>query len=294
MATQPQGIDVSSHNPNIDWPTVKERGALDFAFIKRSQGTGYLNPLFPSQWQGAKQAGLLRGAYHFFQWDVEPVAQAQHFISSLNGDYGELPCTVDIENTGDGAGPRNYNNAEAVRRIRAFVHGVNVATGKPCIIYTYPSMWRDTLGNPTTFTDCPLWLASYTPKAPKPVGGWSALTFWQYHDKGVVPGVPGIVDVDLFMGRLEQLRTFAGISPAPDTYTDPVTGFTVSHGFLAYWRNAPYLGHPLTNEFAYTLENGEEYIVQLFERGLLHWRMGEQVGEARVGQMWGVLAHVLA
>jgi len=35
---QPQGIDVSSHQPNVNWPAVKKSG-VDFAYIKATEGT---------------------------------------------------------------------------------------------------------------------------------------------------------------------------------------------------------------------------------------------------------------
>jgi hypothetical protein len=79
-------------------------------------------------------------------------------------------------------------------------------------------------------------------------------------------------------------------------YVDPVTGVAVAHGFLEYYRGhggVEELGRPLTGEFELELENGQRYVVQLFERGLLHWRDGEAVGRARIGAMWGRLAGVL-
>ena len=35
----PQGIDVSSHQPDINWPAVKANG-IQFAYIKATEGTG--------------------------------------------------------------------------------------------------------------------------------------------------------------------------------------------------------------------------------------------------------------
>ncbi len=65
MATVP-GIDVSYWNAGIDWPKVRAAGQR-FTFIKASEGDGYLDPTFDDNWRGAKAAGLLRGAYHFFR-----------------------------------------------------------------------------------------------------------------------------------------------------------------------------------------------------------------------------------
>jgi len=37
----PQGIDVSSHQPNIDWPAVKASG-VEFAYIKATESTSLI------------------------------------------------------------------------------------------------------------------------------------------------------------------------------------------------------------------------------------------------------------
>ncbi len=46
--SQPQGIDVSGFQPNVNWNTVKANG-ISFAFIKATEGTSE----FPSMlWLG--------------------------------------------------------------------------------------------------------------------------------------------------------------------------------------------------------------------------------------------------
>ena len=44
-------------------------------------------------WTGAKAAGLLRGAYHFFRCNVDAKKQADYFIDFVKAakDDGELP-----------------------------------------------------------------------------------------------------------------------------------------------------------------------------------------------------------
>ena len=64
------GIDVSRYQQRIAWPSVKEmnvRGIqLDFAFIKATEGASRVDPLYKRNWSRAKEAGVVRGAYHFF------------------------------------------------------------------------------------------------------------------------------------------------------------------------------------------------------------------------------------
>jgi lysozyme len=68
------GVDVASwQHPGtsgttcgspIDWYAVKNAGH-SFAYIKATESTTYTNPCFAQDWQGAANAGLYRGAYHY-------------------------------------------------------------------------------------------------------------------------------------------------------------------------------------------------------------------------------------
>jgi hypothetical protein len=55
-----------------------------------------------------------------------------------------------------------------------------------------------------------------------------------------------------------------------------------------FWQNGGVVryGFPLEQEQKRTLEDGNVYTTQLFERAMLHWRPTEGVGEARIGFMY--------
>ena len=74
MATVP-GIDVSYWNAGIDWPKVRAAGQR-YVFIKASESTFYKDPTFDDNWFGAKSAGLLRGAYHFFRCNADATMES--------------------------------------------------------------------------------------------------------------------------------------------------------------------------------------------------------------------------
>ncbi len=38
-----------------------------FAFAKATDGVSYVDPTFAANWVAMKQAGLVRGAYHYFE-----------------------------------------------------------------------------------------------------------------------------------------------------------------------------------------------------------------------------------
>jgi len=199
-----------------------------FAFIKASEGERYVDPTFITNWTGARAAGLLRGAYHFFRSNADPGRQADCFINALRatGDMGELPPVIDLE-TADG-----QSNQRVISRAKAWMDRVQSAFNRRPIIYSGQYFLQEHFsepgGNPPTWTrDYPLWVAQYpnryspgmNPGLPQ---GWSAWKFWQYSDKGRVSGILDRVDLDLFNGGLEELYAFAGVSEPlerPTSYT---------------------------------------------------------------------------
>lgn len=200
--TSVDGIDVSPWNPNINWPQVK-MGGRDFAFIKATEGDNYVSPVFRSDWAAAKNSGVLRGAYHFFRPSDDPVAQARLFLNTM-GTLGadDLPVVFDWE-VSDGV-----SASVQIQRAQIWLDIVEEATGKIPIIYTGPSFWNS-LGNPPQFVRYALFIANYQVSCPWIPAPWSDWTFWQQGDNGVVSGINGNVDDDVFNGSLQELKQFA-------------------------------------------------------------------------------------
>jgi GH25 family lysozyme M1 (1,4-beta-N-acetylmuramidase) len=94
------GIDVSKWQDNnstaqqMNFTKSVAMGAK-FVFIKSSQAL-WTDEDILYNWKSAKQAGLLRGAYHFLDWVANPKAQAQYAWSIIQNDPGELPPVVDF------------------------------------------------------------------------------------------------------------------------------------------------------------------------------------------------------
>src|SRR3954463_8047491 len=68
------GIDVSRHQGEIDWNAVASSG-VKFAWIKATEGGDHADVMFQANWQGAKAAGVARGAYHFVYWCRSPMEE---------------------------------------------------------------------------------------------------------------------------------------------------------------------------------------------------------------------------
>jgi len=210
------GIDISAFQPNVSFSQVHGAG-YSFVYIKATESTGYSSPNFPAQWHGAAAAGMLRGGYHFFDFNADATAQAQHFLAHCPPAKGALPPMLDLETT-DGVPSAGHN----VQSVATFLHVVEQATGVRCVLYVNDGCWSGTLGATAGFSGHPFWAPSYlngvnsppptasTPPIMQPpppqITAWSTWTFWQYSQTGQVPGISGAVDLDVFNGSLAQLQ----------------------------------------------------------------------------------------
>lgn len=204
------GIDVASHqHPDgaaIDWQRVADSGQ-SFAFIKASEGTGYVNPYFSSDSAKAAAAGVTPGSYHYAKPGLtDPRAEARHYAATLTtGTQPSLPPVLDIEESG-GLPPEELQNW-----VRDWIDEIINLTGREPIIYTYQHFWLNDMGNTEEFSEYPLWLAYYNPTLPAEIpGGWNEVTFWQYSDQGQVDGIYANVDLNTYYGTDEQLQALTG------------------------------------------------------------------------------------
>src|SRR6266568_4146663 len=87
-------VDVSHHNGAIDWPAVA--GArIALAFIKATQGVGFVDPAFESNRNAAVNAGILVVPYHFLDTS-DPDRQAAHFLAVTDLSTAQ-PAMLDWE-----------------------------------------------------------------------------------------------------------------------------------------------------------------------------------------------------
>ncbi len=227
MATVP-GIDVSYWDAGIDWPRVRATGQR-YVFAKATEGDFYQDTTFDENWFGAKSAGLLRGAYHFYRCNVDAKKQADYFINYVKSfnDNGDLPPVLDLESTD------NTKKDKIISGVKTWLDRVEGAFGKKPIIYSGPYYLQDNLseaggGPPAWAKDYPLWIAQYPnqyvegsqPFMPR---GWLKWTFWQYSDKGKLNGFGANVSVDInvFNGALEDLYKLAGAQAIIDQPRTP-------------------------------------------------------------------------
>nr|QNJ46233.1 GH25 muramidase [Umbelopsis westeae] len=203
-----KGLDVSGYQPNVAWSTVKANGA-SFAYIKATEGTNYKNPSFAQQYNGAYNAGLIRGSYHFAQPSSSTgAAQANYFLAHGGGwspDGKTLPGALDMEYNPHGSTCYGLSKDAMVKWIKDFSNTYHSATGRYPVIYTTTSWWTTCTGNSAAFgATNPLWIARYSSTAGNLPNGWAFYSFWQNADSGIFPG-----DQDIWNGDAAALSRMA-------------------------------------------------------------------------------------
>ena len=191
------GTDVSKYQTGIDWNAAKDSG-ISFAFIKATEGGDRYDENFESHWRGAKAAGLPRAAYHFFYFCTPAQKQAQWFIDHVPVDRSAMPPVLDMEWNPNSPTCRIRPPADTVRaEMTTFLTMIERHYGKKPIIYTSVDFFED--NNLATFRGYPYWLRSVAGH-PNEKYGSQPFTFWQYTGTGIVPGMPGKSDINVFNG----------------------------------------------------------------------------------------------
>jgi lysozyme len=180
-----EGCDVSHHNSRIDWRNVASLSRIKFAFCKATEGSRLVDPEFSRNWQLIKEAGLYRGAYHFFKPNVAAREQATHFIKVVKEILpGDLPPALDVEWTND-----RTSAPQLVEAVATWVDLVEITLGRKPIIYTAAAYWDDALHGTSRFGMNPLWVTHYTLKdQPRIPQGWRTWALWQHTAEGKIPG----------------------------------------------------------------------------------------------------------
>ncbi len=195
----PVGIDVSTHQGEIDWERVAEAG-VEFAMIRAgrrgyTEGGLYEDERFRQNIEGAAAAGLNVGVYFFSQAisAAEAREEAAYLLERIaENDTLTYPVVFDWEPiVGADARTDGLNSAVLTACARAFCEEIASAGYAPAVYFNaeigYLGYRLDQL------TDYEFWLAEYH-DAPTFYYGFG---LWQYASSGSVPGIEGAVDMDL-------------------------------------------------------------------------------------------------
>ncbi|MBO7260366.1 MAG: glycoside hydrolase family 25 protein [Bacteroidaceae bacterium] len=196
------GIDVSHYQGRIEWDKVADMNdngySIDFAIIKATEGGTHKDSLFDKNIENARRAGLICGAYHFYNPATSPRKQAEFFIENANLQKGDLIPVVDVEKRGN-------SKTELQRELIDFLSILENHYGVKPIIYTSAKFKERYLDNPV-LNEYPLWVAHYYAEQPEVESKW---VMWQYSDRSHIDGIAVNTDFNIFAGTkadLEKIR----------------------------------------------------------------------------------------
>ena len=199
------GTDVSKYQQAVDWAAVKHSG-ISFAFIKATEGGDRVDDNFLHNWDGTKEIGMPRGAYHFFYYCRPASEQAKWYIRNVPKDPTALPPVLDMEWNDSSPTCKIRPPADTVRsEMKVFLSIVEKYYGKKPIIYTTVDFFdRNGLSQIKGYS---FWLRSVAGH-PQEKYGTHPWTFWQYTGTGRVPGIKGDADINVFYGSRDEWQKY--------------------------------------------------------------------------------------
>jgi len=198
-----RGIDVSEHQNEINWQSVKNDG-VQFAMIRvgyrgYKQGSLATDAYFKKNIEGALGAGIRVGVYFFSQAlnAEEGKAEAQYLLEQIKGYDVTMPIFFDWERVANVGETRvdGIGGAAITEACLAFCKEIKAA-GYETGVYFYRSLGYyeyqlDKLGDLLFWVGAPGQSPDFYYKH----------TFWQYSASGTVSGISAATDLDLYFEK---------------------------------------------------------------------------------------------
>lgn len=197
------GFDISHYQDtdDIKWDSLSignKTVPLEFVVMRATMGNRNSDKNFNEFWGTAKKHHLIRGAYHFYRADEDPIIQANNFLDNVKLESGDLPPVLDIEKM-----PKRKSNEKLIEDLKIWCKIVEETYGEKPIIYTYYHYYKDFLKG--EFDDYPIWLANYNDvPEPSPEDKWD---FWQFTENGIVYGINSKIDLNIYNGGIWSLKS---------------------------------------------------------------------------------------
>lgn len=207
------GIDVSHWQNAINWSEVEMDSlphSIDFTLIKATQGSKITDPYFSVNWEAAGKAGILRGAYHFYQYKIPPLEQAKHYIKQVNLNENDILPILDVELDCTGCTSPEISNTLLIQNLKIYLRAIEEHFQVKPIIYTYEAFYESHLKG--HFDDYTYWMAKFSSNPPKSfiikadstASLLPQIAMWQFTDSGKIKGIAGKTDMSFLPATLKD------------------------------------------------------------------------------------------
>jgi lysozyme len=212
------GIDISHWQGNINWKNVsKDKKRFEFAFMKCTESTNFLDSKFSKNKQEAREAGMLVGYYHFARGG-DYKKEADWFLENV-GDLKEgelIALDYEINTLKD---PATWCNN--------WLSYVESKVGFKPLLYTYHSLIKSYNWELVAKNNFGLWVARYGLQEQIPnqkyypaINGWDFFAIWQFCSRGKVDGIEGNVDLNYTGMDLKTLKLYGKRETQETTYEE--------------------------------------------------------------------------
>ena len=198
------GVDVSSHQQEIDWQAVKEAG-VDFAMIRvgyrgYTEGEIQPDPYFEQNMLGAQEAGLDVGVYFFSQAisAAEALDEARFVLDAIDGYTLQYPVIFDWEDIEAEARTDGMDSIILSGCAYTFCNAIEQAGYRAGLYFNQRQGYQEF--DLLKLQDYVFWLAEYNPT---PTFSYD-FQIWQYANDGCVDGIS--TDVDLNLSFFEPIK----------------------------------------------------------------------------------------
>lgn len=183
------GIDVSSHQKDINWTEVSADSNIKFVYIKATEGSTYISPHYNANVQQARLHGILVGSYHFLRSTSSIQAQYRNFVKAASIANQDLIPMIDVEKRG------SWSRKQLIDSLQLLASLLERHFGVRPMIYSTMSFYNRNLS--PYFNEYPLYIGRYSEKTPEIT--WNGrYTIWQYTETGKVNGITTKVDLCRF------------------------------------------------------------------------------------------------
>ncbi|MDO4488608.1 MAG: glycoside hydrolase family 25 protein [Eubacteriales bacterium] len=200
-----KGIDVSSHQGDIDWKAVSEDG-VEFAIIRSvyrgygAEGNLVTDKKFEENIKGAIENNIAAGVYMFSQALNEKELDEEIELLLKNIEPYEIkgPVVLDVEETAGGTGRADgLSKEERTAFCKRFCEKIKEAGYRPMLYFNYEAALL--MVNIEELDDYEKWFATYTTNFYYPYN----YSIWQYSNTGRVKGIEGDVDLDISFEKIK-------------------------------------------------------------------------------------------
>lgn len=183
------GIDVSSHQGDINWEKVTANDDIRFAYIKATEGETYQSPHYVYNVKEAQRYGLLVGSYHYLSTTSPIQQQFDNFVRTIGQVGQDLIPMIDVEDRGE------WSRGQLIDSLTVLAGMLEQHYKKKPMIYSTMDFYNQNLS--PQFNKYPLYIGRYS--STKPDISWEGeYTIWQFSEDGIMAGINVYVDLCRF------------------------------------------------------------------------------------------------